>query len=451
MKQFNRREFLGMSAGATLSLAMLRDAEAQEPRAQERRARPQPQPVEKVSPNEIINVACLGVRGRGMSHVDYFARSRETRVVTICDVDENVIGNAMKTVEAAQGKPPEFVKDLRRVMDDKSVHVVSIATPNHWHALATIWACQSGKDAYVEKPVSHNVREGRKMVEAARKYKRIVQAGTQIRSSEAIREAMDYLHTGKLGTIYMAKGLCYKPRGSIGKCDGNVPVPAGVDYNLWLGPAPHKPIRRKQFHYDWHWLWDYGNGDLGNQGIHQMDVARWGLNKKQLPNAVFSSGGRFGYEDDGETPNTQLAIFEYGDCVLQFEVRGLVTNDDGNREMGVRIGNIFYGTQGYMIIPSYSSWQVYNPDGSKGAGGNRGGDHFGNFLKAVRSRQHTDLNGDIEEGHLSSALCHFANMSYRLGRKLHVDPKKETCNGDSDANRLLSRDYRKPFAVPRTV
>jgi predicted dehydrogenase len=449
MKSFNRREFLELSAGATLGLTMLGRAEAQE--QEKPRESSRPQPVEKVGPNEIINIACIGVNGRGMDQVGYFARSRETRVVAICDADPNVIKRAMQTVEIFQGKPPEFVQDLRRVMDNKDVHVVTIATPNHWHALATIWACQAGKDVYVEKPVCHNVYEGQKMVEAARKHKRIVQSGTQIRSSEAIREAMDYIHSGKLGKVFMAKGLCYKPRGSIGKCTGETPVPPGVDYNLWLGPAPQKPIRRKRFHYDWHWFWDYGNGDLGNQGIHQMDVARWGLNKKDFPKRVYSNGGRFGYEDDGETPNTQHAMFEYDDCVLQFEVRGLVTNDDGNREMGVRIGNIFYGTEGYILIPSYSSWQVYFPDGSKGPGGSKGGDHYANFLAAVRSRQHTDLNGDVEEGFMSSALCHYANISYRLKREIHVDPKTGKCNGDSDANKLLARDYRKPFVVPKSV
>ena len=195
------------------------------------------------------------------------------------------------------------MQDIRRLLDDKSIDAISVATPNHWHALATIWACQAGKDVYVEKPVSHNVSEGRRMVEAARKYERIVQTGTQCRSHKGIQDAIDFLRSGKLGQIYMAKGLCYKPRGSIGhKPDG--PVPANVDYDIWLGPAPKRPFNPNRFHYNWHWNWDYGNGDLGNQGIHQMDLARWGLGKNELPKAVMASGGRFGYSDDGQTPNT---------------------------------------------------------------------------------------------------------------------------------------------------
>ena len=241
---------------------------------------------------------------------------------TICDADENVIGPANKALTAKNGTEPKFVQDIRRIFDDKEIDAVSIATPNHWHSLATIWAVQAGKDVYVEKPVSHNVLEGRKAVEAARKYDRIVQAGTQCRSHKGIQDAMEFLHSGKLGNIYMAKGLCYKPRGSIGhKADSD--VPAGVDYNLWTGPAPMKPFNANRFHYNWHWFWDTGNGDLGNQGIHQMDLARWGLNKNEFPKTVMASGGRFGYTDDGQTPNTELVAFEYDDCELQFEVRGL--------------------------------------------------------------------------------------------------------------------------------
>jgi len=336
---------------------------------------------------------------------------------------------------------------LRKVLDDKDIDAVSIATPNHWHALAAIWACQAGKDVYVEKPVSHNVSEGRRMVEAARKYGRIVQTGTQCRSHQGIQDAVEFLRAGKLGKLYMAKGLCYKPRGSIGH-KADAPVPQGVDYNLWLGPAPERPFNPNRFHYNWHWFWDYGNGDLGNQGIHQMDIARWGLGKAEFPKAVQTSGGRFGYSDDGQTPNTELVAFEFDDCELQFEVRGLSTND----EAGVRVGNLFYGTEGVMAIPSYTTWQTFlGPKLEKGPGGTGGGDHYANFLKAVKSRDAKSLSADIEEGHLSSAYCHLGNIAYRLGRKLQINPSTESFVNDSEADSYLTRSYRAPFVVPTQV
>ena len=276
-----------------------------------------------------------------------------------------------------------------------------------------------GKDVYVEKPVSHNVSEGRRMVEAARKHERIVQTGTQCRSHKGIQDAIAFLRSGKLGQIYMAKGLCYKPRGSIGH-KADCPVPADVDYNIWLGPAPERPFNPNRFHYNWHWHWDYGNGDLGNQGIHQMDLARWGLGKNEFPKAVLASGGRFGYSDDGQTPNTLHVGFEFDDCELQFEVRGLYTNDEAK----VKIGDIFYGTEGVLAITSYESWQsFFGPKLEKGPGGSGGGDHFANFIKAVKARDSKILAADIEEGHLSSAYCHLGNIAYRLGRKLRIHPR----------------------------
>ncbi|HZT82437.1 MAG TPA: Gfo/Idh/MocA family oxidoreductase, partial [Gemmataceae bacterium] len=422
-------------------------------------------------------------------------------VSVICEVDEAVVhrerNNPLKAAEAAQGFAPKWERDLRRVLEDKTLDVVAIATPNHWHALAAIWALQAGKDVYVEKPVSHNVSEGRRIVEAARHYKRICQAGTQSRSSTGLKEAMAFLHAGKLGKVKVARGLCYKPRGSIGKVKGEQPIPRSIDYDLWCGPAPKKPLMRQRLHYDWHWTWDYGNGDLGNQGIHEMDKARWGLARNDLAKSVLSVGGRFGYVDDGETANTQLVVFDYGDAELIFEVRGLKTKD----LLGAKVGVIFYGSDGYMVCPSYESGIVYDKDGKevrrfttpKEKGGDGG--HFGNFVKAVRSGQVSDLTGDILEGHLSSALCHLANVSYRLGseqpyskttkafgddkdaaetlartsehlkenrvpldetnyrvgRRLTVDPAKETFVGDTQANAMLTREYRKPFVVPEKV
>jgi predicted dehydrogenase len=287
------------------------------------------------------------------------------------------------------------------------------------------------------------------MVEAARKYGKVVQAGTQCRSHKGIQDAIAFLRSGELGQVYMAKGLCYKWRPSIGHKD-DAPVPAGVDYNVWLGPAPERPFNPNRFHYNWHWFWDTGNGDLGNQGIHQMDLARWGLGKNELPKTVMASGGRFGYKDDGQTPNTQSVVFEFDDCELQFEVRGLQTNDEAK----VKIGDIFYGTKGILAITSYTDWQTFlgqDKELKPGPGGKGGGDHFDNFIQAVKSRDVQSLNGDIEEGHLSSAYCHLGNIAYRLGRKLHINPSSESFVNDPEADAMLTREYRAPFVVPSKV
>jgi predicted dehydrogenase len=438
MRPLDRRLFIRNTAALAASLAAIREAPAV--------ARPDDDG-KPAGPNDTLRVAVCGVKSRGMEHIAGWSAVNDVRITTICDVDLNMTGPARKAVAFRYGSDPKVVQDLRRVLDDKSVDAISIDTPNHWHALATIWACQAGKDVYVEKPVSHNVTEGRRMVEAARKHQRIVQTGTQCRSHQGIQDAMAFLHSGKLGNVYMAKGLCYKPRGSIGhKADS--PVPQGVDYDIWLGPAPERPFNPNRFHYNWHWFWDYGNGDLGNQGIHQMDLARWGLGKSELPKAVVASGGRFGYSDDGQTPNTLHVSYEFDDCELQFEVRGLITNEEAK----VKVGDIFYGTEGILVIPSYDSWQSFlGPRLEKGPGGRGGGDHFANFVKAVKARDSKLLNADIEHGHLSSAYCHLGNIAYRLGRKLHVNPSTESFVGDSEADALLTRDYRAPFVVPAKV
>jgi predicted dehydrogenase len=442
MPGIDRRQFLHDTAAlaASLSALGLGASEAAEPSETNSK---------KAGPNDTVRMAVLGVKGRGMDHVKGLLGLDDVRITTICDVDRNVIGKAMSSVSSKYGAEPKYVQDLRRVFDDKDIDAVSIATPNHWHALATIWACQAGKDVYVEKPVSHNVQEGRRMVEAARKYDRIVQTGTQCRSHKGIQDAIAFLRSGELGQIYMAKGLCYKPRGSIGfKPDSN--PPAGLDYNLWVGPAEMKPFNENRLHYNWHWFWNTGNGDLGNQGIHQMDLARWGLGKNEFPKTVMASGGRFGYKDQGETPNTELVVFEFDDCELQFEVRGLPTN----AELEVKIGDIFYGTKGVLAITSYTNWQAYMGDKDKlekGPGGSGSGNHYANFIKALKARDRKVLNGDIEEGHLSSAYCHLGNIAYKLGRKLHINPSSETFVNDPEADAMLTREYRPGFVVPNKV
>jgi predicted dehydrogenase len=446
MRAPHRRRFLHDTAALAASLAAI---PAGTSRAGDDRRADSPADDKPGSPNEVLRVAVVGVRGRGMDHIAGFGHlKKDVRITTICDIDENVTGHARDAIAGLyDGATPKFYQDIRRLLEDKSIDAISVATPNHWHALATIWACQAGKDVYVEKPVSHNVTEGRRTVEAARKYDRIVQTGTQLRSHKGIQDAMAFIHSGKLGKVYMAKGLCYKPRGSIGhKPDG--PVPPGVDFNLWLGPAPERPFNPNRFHYNWHWFWDTGNGDIGNQGIHQMDVARWGLGKHEFPKAVLASGGRFGYTDDGQTPNTLHVSYEFDDCELQFEVRGLYTND----ELKVKIGDIFYGTEGVLAVTSYTDWQSYfGPKLEKGPGGTGGGDHFANFVKAVRARDHKILTADIEEGHVSSAYCHLGNIAYRLGRKLHVNPSTESFVHDPEADAMLTREYRPPFVVPSKV
>jgi predicted dehydrogenase len=491
MRFLDRREFLQQSAGlASLISAgyFLQDVDAGQ--------QTQPDPNPRGGANERLNIACIGVRGQGMSHVRGYANRNNCRVTYICDVDTAVHGRAVQGAQKAQGAEPRAVQDFRRALDDKSVHAVSIATPNHWHALAGIWAMQAGKHVYVEKPVSHNIWEGRRLVEASRHYNKICQAGTQIRSSPGIREAIEFLREGKLGKCSVARGLCYKRRDSIGRCNGPQTPPQTMDYNLWCGPAANRPPHRNAprngtVHYEWHWIWEYGNGDLGNQGIHQMDVARWGLGKNELARSVISLGGRFGYVDDGETPNTQMSVFDYGDSELIFEVRGLQTP----AYRGARVGNVFHCSDGYIVFTSYTEAIVFNNDNreQRRFGGPReGGDHFGNFVSAIRSGRRADLKGEILEGHLSSALCHLANISHRLGRatpfdrrngvlgndregnetltrmvdhlrereialdkvmltvgrRLNVDARAENFGNDQEANRLLTRDFRKGFVVP---
>lgn len=489
MTWLNRRHFLHDTAALTAALA------AAGPVAFTRAA-----DTPKRDPSEQLRIACIGVRGQGRSHVGGYAGKHNCIVATICDVDEAVIGPAMKSAEdghtKAYGKAltPTYVKDLRKVFDDKSIDAVSIATPNHWHALAAIWAMQAGKDVYVEKPVSHNVSEGRRIVQAAAKYNRICQTGTQSRSMTGMREAIAFVHSGKLGKVQISRGLCYKPRPSIGKVDGPQQPPKTMDFDLWCGPAPnelpHRNTKNGPVHYDWHWIWNYGNGDLGNQGIHEMDKARWGLGKTGLPQSVVSVGGRLGYVDDGQTPNTQIIAFNYGDAQLIFEVRGLPTDPLRN----CKIGNIFHCENGLVVCPTYDSGVAFDNDG-KMLQSWKGGSydaHFGNFIAAVRARKPEMLNAHIEEGHLSSALCHLGNISYLLGkkaegtgfdidfggkdglpdaiermqehlkdnkvalsqtqltfgRKLKLDPKTESFIGDKEADALLTREYRKGFEVP---
>lgn len=404
--------------------------------------------------NDRIQVAIIGLGGRGRAHVNIYHNTQECTIAAICDVNQAARERGAALVKSVAGNSPKEYVDMRDVFADKSIDAVSLPLPNHWHALATIWACQAGKDVYVEKPACHNIFEGLRMIEAARKYKRMVQVGSQGRSMPHKRKAMQLLQEGVIGKVYMAKGLCYKRRKSIGHTpDG--PVPPGIDWDKFLGPAPMRPYSENRFRYNWHWFWDTGNGDIGNQGIHQMDIARWGLNRG-LPKGGVSTGGKYVYVDDQETPNTQIATFDYGDAELVFEVRGLMTGTEGGlRHTGNVIGNLFYGSEGWMALDD-SGFQVYKGESNEKimdekVSEREGSAHVKNFFDAMRSRKHELLTADVEIGVTSAALVHIANISYRVGRKLNFDPKNWDFPGDAEANKLRTRPPRPPYVVPDKV
>jgi len=486
MSNLTRRDFIksSMAVGAALALA----------------------PHSRVlGANNDIRIGVIGVGGQGGGHMGYFHKLSGVRLVAICDADQAHIDKRAKDFEKKNNAKLKTYVDVRKMLDDKDIDAVTTATPNHWHALVSIWACQAGKDMYCEKPVSHNVWEGRKLVEAARKYNRIVQTGTQKRSDEGLMEAYDYIRQGNIGKIKVSRGFCYKPRfsgnGIVNGTNGPIPVPEGIDYNLWCGPAEMKPLTRKELHYKWHWVWNTGNGDLGNQGIHEMDLARWALDDPKLAPRVCSIGGRFAVGDAGETANTQIVYLDYKPAPLVFEVRGL-PRKKGETSMdhyrGTRVGMVVECENGYFVGGDGGGWIYDNNDKKvKQCKGGGGGGHHANFIKAVRSRKVSDLNADIEKGHLSSALCHMGNVSYLLGKKMSVDeikkaignnavlmesfermhehlnanevdlekepitmgpmltmdPQTEKFTGElSDmANMYVKRNYREPFVVPEKV
>ena len=389
--------------------------------------------------NGDIRVAQIGFRSQGAGHLATLTKMKGVRVVALCDVDSKVLQPKAK----AMGDGVQAYTDIRKLLENKDVDAVSIAVPNHWHALATVWACQAGKDVYVEKPACHNIFEGRKMVEAARKYKRIVQCGTQCRSSAGLQEAVKYVRDGQLGKIVIARGFCYKGRKSIGLVDGPQTVPDYIDYDLWCGPAPSDPPRRNgssgPVHYDWHWFWNYGNGDYGNQGPHQVDIARWFLGEDAIAPFSIAAGGRLGYKDSAETPNT-LVVYHGYKIPMLFEVRGLPQDKAAQAQgwnmdkyKGVGVGNVIECENGYVVVPSYTEAIIYDKDGKevtrfngKKKGGADGvntptglsaesGGHHGNWIDAIRSRNPKELNAEILEGVLSAGLVHTGNISYRLG------------------------------------
>lgn len=437
MKQFDRREFLQDSAKIAAGFAALRSAAQAAPALAA-----QPNPGKKASASEKVVLGVVGVRGRGRGLAQGFAGLSDAEVAYVCDVDQTVIPAAAKGVADAQKKDPRAVGDFRRVLEDPAVDAVVVATPDHWHALISILAMQAGKDVYVEKPVSHNVREGRVMIQAAKRYGRVVQAGTQSRSGAHYQSAVDYLRSGKLGRVLVAKAINSQRRANIGK-KPDAAAPAGVDYDMWLGPAPKRPFNPNRFHYNWHWMWDYGTGDMGNDGVHQVDVARWGLGATS-PTAITCSGAKLFFDDDQETPDTQLVTMEYPGAHLIFEQRIWAPY----REHGFENGNVFYAEKGYMLL-GHDGWKVFGPKGEPGptsGPSDRDRAHLQNFVDCVKSRK--TPNAPIEDGHYSAMVCHLGNIAYRVGRRLQFDPKAETITGDKEATALLTRKYRKPWVVP---
>jgi predicted dehydrogenase len=432
--------------------------------------------------NERIQMAVIGIRNQGNVHINTWCNLKDSHNVTIktlCDTDELLFPTRSKIVSDKTGSKPLTDWDLYKVLEDKEIDAVSIVVPNHWHALATILACQAGKHVYVEKPASHNIWEGRKMIEAARKYNVLCQVGLNNRSSGNVREAIKFLHDGGIGEVFIARGLCFKARDSYGWAKDGTP-PDTFHYDRWLGPAPNRPYNEKRSHYNWHWYWDTGNGDSGNQGPHQFDIARWGLNKNEHPVSVYAAGGIYGFrQDEGsvndrtpgvrvygdvenyghdktsqQTPNTLSCVFKYNDGkILEFETRGRYTNQEGST--GISVGNLFYGTEGYLEING-ETWKAFRRREKEPFAGSKeitdtGNNHFANFLDAIRGGKSEMLNCNINEGFYSSSLPLLANISYRVGRHLKFVGDYEKFVNDPEADELLTRVYRIPYVVPEEV
>ena len=498
MSNLNRRDFMKSSifAGAAFAMAT--------PFSRARGA------------NDDIRIAVVGTGSQGSGHCRQWSGLQGVRLVAVCDADEShmnirIGGGGRGFGRRGQDEPQpqqelQRYTDVRKLLENKEIDAISSATPNHWHSLVTVWACQAGKDIYIEKPASHEIWEGRKMVEAARKYNRIVQVGTQRRSSGSYKSGYEWIKEGNIGEIKWSRGFCYKDRGPgstgiVYATNGPNPVPASVNYDLWCGPAEIEPLRRRDLHYKWHWVWNTGNGDIGNQGVHEMDEARWALGDPGLPEHVFCIGGRFGVNDAGETANTQIVFFDYKPAPLIFEVQGLpaVKGLRGvGHYRGIRVGVVIQCENGYFA-GGEGGGSAYDNDGNriKQFPGNGGGGHYANFIDAVRSRKVEDLNADIEVGHISAALCHMGNISYRTGKytsgeeikstigdntelmdsfnrmfehlqaneidfekepitmgpMLTMDPKTERFAGEYSewANMYVKRNYREPFVVPDVV
>ncbi len=465
----SRRDFLKVGVGATSAAAISASAVNFIPSR-------------AFGANDRVRVAICGLHGRGQDHIRSYSKIPNAQIAALCDIDDSVLRQRLNEMEKMGLPKPVAYVDIRKLLEDKSIDAISIATPNSWHTLMAVWACQAGKDVYVEKPCSHNLWEGKQLVRAAQTYGRMVQHGTQSRSLPAVREAIASLQQGVAGDLYLSRGLCFKWRDTIGYAPVEA-VPPGVHYDLWKGPAPNHAFTRNRFHYNWHWFWWYGNGDLGNQGVHQIDIARWGLGVG-FPNKISAVGGHFMFKDDQETPNTLNCAYEFdmpdgSRRMLEFEVRHWISNHEA--EIGAAshphpitahprlgpsagtnntVGNIFYGSKGYLAIGAGgedSFKTVLGPDHQPGPQGHEPGSdvlHFSNFIDCVISRKKADLRAPAEEAHASCALIHLANASYRLGRTIYFNPDTQEVINDEEADLLLSdadRGYRSPFIVPENV
>jgi len=442
----NRRIFISKTAAATAGLAL----------ASPKRGRAQ------TSANEIVNVAIIGIRGsndghptwtnrgRGQDHYQRLSAISNARITHVVDIDERHFIGSLSFLKEKYGGNPKTETDFRRVLDNRDVDAVTIAAPDHWHALMMIWACQAGKDVYVEKPISHNIVEGRRMIDAVRRYNRVVQVGTQRRSSAVLGKAVQFLRDGGLGNVYMGKTVIYRFRDPIGVA-ADSPVPPGVHYDLWLGPAPSRRFNENHFHYHWHWFWEYGTSDLGNTAVHTLDETRWLLGKQEHPRTVHCIGGLYeaGERTDQQTPNTQTASYQYADGTeLHCEMRNWFT---GPKEaQGVYI----FGSTGWMKVATDKAEVFFGKKSEPGPtftsedAREEEEVHFANFIDCVRSRHVEKLTAPVEGGHLSTTLCHLGNISYRVGRSLKFDGAAERFVGDDEANDLLGRTYRAPFALP---
>ncbi len=424
MSTLHRRRFLTASAATAASLSALTATGA------------------AAQPNERVQLAVMGVNGRGKDLLRGFSALDNVEIACICEVDDNVVPAALKAVNQRQKRAPRVERDIRRVLQDKSITALAIAAPDHWHALATVWACQAGKHVYVEKPISHNLVEGRRMVEAARRHNRVVQVGTQRRSAPHFASASEFVRSGKLGRVPFARTWIAGARRTIGR-QKDSPVPKGVDYDLWLGPATQRPFNRNRFHYNWHWNWDHGTGELGNNGIHALDMVRYvaGLD---TPTRIAAGGGIYFYDDDQETPDTHVATFDFPNCCVIWEHRIWSRTGCEGQSWGLAL----YGERGTLMFTN-KGWHVIDGVEASDKVGPMDQAHLRNFLDCMRTGRRP--NADIEEGHKSTRMCHLGNIALRLGRTLRFDAKAERCVDDTEANRLLGRTYRKPFVLPDKV
>lgn len=406
--------------------------------------------------NNRINVAVIGPGGMGSGHVSALAAEKDLRVACVCDPDSLRRDKAAARVESLKGGSPKKVGDFRRILEDKDIDAVFIATPDHWHAPATILACDAGKHVYVEKPASHNLREGRLMIEAARRNKRVVQVGTQSRSATHTKEAIKHIQAGAIGEVLVAKAWNSQRRRDIGKHKPSAP-PRELDFDMWVGPAAWQPYQQNLLHATWRWWHNFGTGDMGNDGVHDIDIARWGLGVETHPTRIVALGGKYFFDDDQQFPDTQTVAFEYAGASKSGRPKQLIFEQriwSPYNQEGFDNGNAWYGTEGMILFSKRGEGKVYGPKNKLIAEFTGKIDlraHHRNFFDCIRDGGRPAA--DIEIGHLSSSLCHLGNIATRTGRTLNFDPKTETIAGDKEASSLLSRDYREGghWAKPKGV